>query len=167
MRSQRWRLRAAVTGATIVALVAATGPTGSAAPPATNPTKPALPSGAHPAETVLPTTQDLTDDGTKITLITGDVVSYTPGTNGASPQVEVTSTRNASFTKIKDGDHYYVYPGDARALVGAGKLDKMLFDVAYLAENGYADDAAKSLPVIVQYPKTAATSRSTGSTGSA
>ncbi|MFD0472398.1 S8 family serine peptidase [Nonomuraea thailandensis] len=44
-------------------------------------------------------------------------------------------------------------PDDAVAAVRAGLLDKRLFDVKYLAENGYADDTSQKLPVIVQYPE--------------
>ncbi|MEU5940249.1 S8 family serine peptidase [Micromonospora sp. NPDC047548] len=161
MRSQRWRLRAAVTGAVVLALVAATGPTGTAAPPLTVPasTAPASPAGAaSTGESPLPATSTPLAGATKVTLVTGDVVSYLPGANGGAPQVEVAAApraggRSVSFTHLREGDAFYVFPSDARGLIGAGRLERGLFDVAYLVNNGYADDASKELPLIVQYPK--------------
>ncbi|OLF12040.1 hypothetical protein BLA60_08410 [Actinophytocola xinjiangensis] len=55
------------------------------------------------------------------------------------------------FLSVPDGDAYYVYPSDALPLINSGKLDRTLFDVAYLAENGFGDDATDALPVIAQY----------------
>lgn len=95
---------------------------------------------------------------TKVTLVTGDVVSYLPNAKGGAPQVEVAPAprgggRSVSFTHLREGDAFYVFPSDARGLIGAGRLERGLFDVTYLVKNGFADDASKELPLIVQYPK--------------
>ncbi|WP_405097983.1 S8 family peptidase [Micromonospora sp. NBC_01412] len=161
MRSQLWRLRTAVTGAAVLALVAATAPTAAAAPPPTAPdsTAPAGPAGAaSTGESPLPATNTPLAGATKVTLVTGDVVSYLPNAKGGAPQVEVAPAprgggRSVSFTHLREGDAFYVFPSDARGLIGAGRLERGLFDVTYLVKNGFADDASKELPLIVQYPK--------------
>ncbi|MEU6712204.1 S8 family serine peptidase [Nonomuraea sp. NPDC046802] len=90
----------------------------------------------------------------KITLITGDVVTYTTGPDG-SPQTQVEPAkrpdgRPVSFMSVRERNSYYVYPADVMDLLSAGRLDRGLFDVAYLADNGYDDAESAGLPVIVQ-----------------
>ncbi|GAA2419639.1 S8 family serine peptidase [Actinomadura vinacea] len=82
----------------------------------------------------------------RITLITGDVVTY-----GADLKITAAPrSRPVAFHQRKQGDARYVIPSDVLGLVGAGRLDKSLFDVAYLARNGYADDVSPRIPLIVQ-----------------
>jgi subtilisin family serine protease len=96
----------------------------------------------------------------EVTLVTGDVVTVGVEPNGAF-SAEVTAPaprpngRAVVYSTVREHDSLYVYPSDAMAPVDEGRLDRRLFDVAYLASNGYADKASKTLPVIVRYPATA------------
>ncbi|MGH9242896.1 MAG: S8 family peptidase [Acidimicrobiales bacterium] len=90
-----------------------------------------------------------------VTLITGDRVLLTaaggdrysvtvepaPRADGTTPVIQVTQGE----------DGLYALPDDVLAPVAAGRLDEELFNVAYLAANGYADEASGQLPVIVGY----------------
>ncbi|MFC7584989.1 S8 family serine peptidase [Nonomuraea antimicrobica] len=93
-----------------------------------------------------------------VTLITGDKVRLTQDVAGKYRVDPASGTRQSSgapvnlFTQYTP-DGIFVLPDDALAAVQSGLLDRRLFDVKYLAENGYADDVTKRLPVIVQYPK--------------
>jgi subtilisin family serine protease len=61
--------------------------------------------------------------------------------DGSTPTVDVTGT----------DDRLYAIPEDAQQLVAAGALDKELFNVSYLAANGYGDKMRSSVPVIAEY----------------
>ncbi|MEV3981719.1 S8 family serine peptidase [Nonomuraea sp. NPDC049758] len=92
---------------------------------------------------------------TRLTLITGDVVTYGKAADG-TPRADVKPARRAggapvSFVTLRKGGSFYVFPSDALAPVASGQVDKGLFDVAYLAANGYTDAERPTLPVIVQY----------------
>ena len=92
-----------------------------------------------------------------VTLVTGDKVTLTRAANGAfdvrtEPATRQDGHRPRLVTETTP-DSVYVLPDDALPGIQAGRLDRRLFDVKYLAENGYADDQAKQVPVIVQYPK--------------
>jgi subtilisin family serine protease len=50
-------------------------------------------------------------------------------------------------------DGAFVFPSDAMAAVRSGQLDRKLFDVKYLVENGYTDEQSQQLPVIVEYQR--------------
>ncbi|MEV1171675.1 S8 family serine peptidase [Nonomuraea sp. NPDC049784] len=91
----------------------------------------------------------------KITLITGDVVTYSTAQDGG-PQAQVEPAQRPGGTPVffmseREGDAYYIYPTDVMGEVSAGRLDKGLFDVAYLAGNGYSDAESPTLPLIVQH----------------
>ncbi|MEV0390623.1 S8 family serine peptidase [Nonomuraea sp. NPDC050643] len=102
-------------------------------------------------------------DSGRITLITGDVVTYAAAPDG-SPRAEVDPAPRPGgqpvfFMSVRERDAYYVYPTDVLDLVAAGRLDRGLFDVAYLAANGYTDAESPTLPLIVQQPKGIAAAR--------
>lgn len=114
-----------------------------------------------PSPTSLPTAATATvpaadaQDQTKVTLLTGDVVTYDTSPDG-SPQVQIEPARRPDgppvfFMSARDGDAYYVYPTDVMDELAAGRLDRGLFDVAYLAGNGYTDAESPTLPLIVQH----------------
>ena len=87
-----------------------------------------------------------------ITLITGDTVTVST-TNGRT-SVDVTPRAGAdafTYSTQQDDDGYYLIPDDAAPLIAAGQLDRRLFNLTYLAANGYADDRTGSVPVIAQY----------------
>ncbi|MFI6920996.1 S8 family serine peptidase [Nonomuraea spiralis] len=95
----------------------------------------------------------------KITLITGDTVVYAKDGKGrASATLEPGDGREARTFQAQQNDHgYYVIPADASPYVTKGLLDKELFNVDYLAANGYGDAKAAQIPLIVQYdPRTKA-----------
>ncbi|NUT41214.1 MAG: S8 family serine peptidase [Thermoactinospora sp.] len=91
-----------------------------------------------------------------ITLITGDRVRLSDaggGTYSVRPESSVRPDgTSAQLSTLATPDGVYVTPSDAVPAINAGRLDRELFNVTYLAENGYTDDKAKQLPVIVQYP---------------
>ncbi|MCW6005635.1 S8 family serine peptidase [Micromonospora sp. CPCC 205371] len=93
----------------------------------------------------------------EVTLVTGDVVTVGVEPNGGL-SAEVTAPaprrngRAVVYSTVRERDSLYVYPSDALGPVTEGRLDRRLFDVAYLARNGYADKDSKTLPVIVRYP---------------
>ena len=150
MRRPHRRFRLATAIAAAAAMFVSTSATAVApAAPATPPSPvagsaaPRLPAGALPAK--------------KITLITGDQVSVGLGRDG-KPMVQSVKPAarpgqaQVAFQTIGNGKSLYVVPSDATALIADHRLDLGLFDVDYLAANGYTDDVTKQLPVIVQYP---------------
>ncbi|WP_237103016.1 S8 family serine peptidase [Nonomuraea sp. MG754425] len=112
-----------------------------------------------------PPGQEVTLDGMpskpyEITLITGDKVKLTD-TGGGRYQIDrVPATRpdgtSPALITQSGPKGVYTVPEDAYPAVQAGRVDKELFNVKYLAENGYTDDRTEQFPVIVQYPKTSA-----------
>ena len=93
-----------------------------------------------------------------LTLITGDAVSYTTTADGkhAVSLLSGSDSDSASIQIQGDGTHLYAIPSSVQAAFSSGTLDKALFDVKYLAENGYGDAKSTSLPVILQYQRSAA-----------
>ncbi len=82
-----------------------------------------------------------------VTLVTGDVVLVTRAGDG---------TPSALFQG--EGDHYahrvgddlYVIPAGAQPALAADRLDVELFNVTSLVEQGYDDEQAAELPLIVE-----------------
>ncbi|WFE30087.1 S8 family serine peptidase [Solwaraspora sp. WMMD791] len=94
---------------------------------------------------------------TTVTLITGDRVTVAPtGELTVQPAADRTSMR---FRTYEIDGEVHVVPVDALALVGAGRLDRRLFNVTRLIEYGYDDAARDRLPMIVAYPDGAAARR--------
>lgn len=81
----------------------------------------------------------------QVTLITGDVVTYLASTG--APIINVQKA-NSPVTVSADPSGVYAIPEEARMLVAAGQIDKQLFNVKYLVEEGFSDAAAVNLPVI-------------------
>ncbi|MFC4006310.1 S8 family serine peptidase [Nonomuraea purpurea] len=143
------RLAAALSG---FALVFAAG----VAPSAAAPPDQAASVAAEPAETQ--------PAATTLTLITGDVVEYTPTDNGV-PSIAIKQAPRADGASVtfatlpsRDGG-YLVLPSDAASMVAAGELDEELFDVETLAN----DQRDKAIPLLVTYagdPAPAALARS-------
>ncbi|MFK4083674.1 S8 family serine peptidase [Kribbella sp. NPDC020789] len=83
-----------------------------------------------------------------ITLITGDRVELR---GAARPMVTAGQGRAGTrFHISKDGTDTYVVPSDALPLIGAGRLDRRLFDITKLTAFGYTDDARQDIPLIVE-----------------
>ncbi|WP_433221355.1 S8 family peptidase [Microtetraspora malaysiensis] len=129
----------AIAAVTLAASLSAVSAPAALAVPAAQPDLDRLPPGTH-----------------QITLITGDTVTLTE--RGGSHQVEVKAANRPdastpAFLTRATPKGVYVFPTDALPAVDAGNVDRELFNVEYLAENGYTDDQTKQMPVIVQYPK--------------
>ncbi|WP_405099596.1 S8 family peptidase [Micromonospora sp. NBC_01412] len=150
MIPRRWRLRASA-GLLSLGMVASVSVPGVAAPAAGPPTPPSSQPDAPGSGAGLPVAR------TQVTLITGDVVTVAVGADRkVTAGVSETAYRPGpppSFLQVSDGDALYVYPSDAISLVKAGKLDARLFDVNYLASNGYDNTSSSDLPLIFQYRK--------------
>ncbi|GAA2646687.1 hypothetical protein GCM10010412_009570 [Nonomuraea recticatena] len=117
---------------------------------------PALATPRPPTPGPIPLT-GLSPGAKTITLVTGDVVNLVEAGGGkyavtaeAKPRPDGTRALLSTQATPKG---VYVTPSDAMPAIQAGRLDRELFNVTYLAENGYTDDKAKQVPVIVQYPK--------------
>jgi len=94
------------------------------------------------------------DHHTKVTLVTGDTVDYGKDLIGRVTVTLVPRPGVASKYWSSSGPNGdYVIPEQATAYVASGRIDRELFNVRYLAENGYGDDKTTSLPLIVSYPK--------------
>ncbi len=89
----------------------------------------------------------------RVTLITGDTVTYSTDQAGhVAVTVDTGPGRSVvRYRATTENGRYYMIPSDAEALVSAGVLDKELFDLNYLVDNGYGDAKTPRLPVIVQY----------------
>ncbi|MEO3795833.1 S8 family serine peptidase [Nonomuraea sp. B10E15] len=115
----------------------------------------------EPAPAATPATGPVTLTGLgpgdrTVTLITGDRVRLTDtggGTYAVRPEAGVRPDgTTAQLTTLATPKGVYVTPSDAVPAINAGRLDRELFNVTYLAENGYTDDETEQVPVIVQYP---------------
>ncbi len=153
------RLTAAVVAFTALGMVASAGPATSAEPSSLLSEATIENRGGERFDlAAIGGSQDLeATTTTKVTLITGDSVTVThTGSGGYSATIEPAPRPNGRpvlTQTLVDDDHVYVLPSDAAELVAAGRLDRQLFDVKYLVENGYGDDTTKHLPVIVQFRK--------------
>ncbi len=127
---------------------------GAVAPPAGG--EP-VPDAAGPRPVAVPAAPGATApaNSVRITLLTGDTLIYTD-TGGAMPSIAVeldpdSGTREIEVVRAPDG--LYAIPDQAQPLIDRDVLDRELFDVEYLAGNGYTDDAADTVPVIVTYDR--------------
>lgn len=95
-----------------------------------------------------------------ITLITGDTVRVAKDAAGKTT-VDVVDAVSTSFRGQSGPDGTYLYPDTAEAAVASGQVDRELFNVEYLAANGYDDASMKAVPVIVDFgaARTAAATR--------
>jgi subtilisin family serine protease len=86
-----------------------------------------------------------------VTLITGDRVTLTQ--SGGRPRIlrieNGEGREGVGFLQQIENDRLYVVPTDVAGLV-PDRLDRALFDVAGLADAGYAESRNSTVPVIVQ-----------------
>ncbi|MFF2365453.1 S8 family serine peptidase [Streptomyces sp. NPDC058122] len=110
-----------------------------------------------------------TDAGTgqhTVTLLTGDVVRVT-GTGDGKQTADITRAPGATGgvrTETVDGD-LYVYPDEVLPYLAANRLDKRLFDVTSLIEQGYDDAHSTGIPLILGYGARTAPADRTAPTG--
>lgn len=88
-----------------------------------------------------------------ITLITGDVVQVTDQGDGNSVvSVDPVADNSGGGVRIATiGEDTYVIPNSAMPYLAADRLDKELFNITTLIEDGYDDAKSSTLPVIVEY----------------
>ncbi|MFE7329257.1 S8 family serine peptidase [Streptomyces sp. NPDC057565] len=137
--------------AAVAALAFGVVPATAAAP--ADPAGPVLPAGAAH--------QPPGNGGThSVTLITGDKVTIGTAADGTVVRsFEGPDGTTAGFHRAVVDGSMYVYPDAALPYVGAGLLDKQLFNVTRLIADGYDDAHAERLPLIVRYTDAAARSR--------
>lgn len=140
-------LWSAVLSAVVIAPLNTVSPA-TAGPPATPPgAGPAGPAAAGPGE------------AHTVTLLTGDRIRVERDANDR-PRASVVETApgTSTFAVVPAGDALYVLPDQVLAPLAEGRVDRRLFDVAGLVEQGYNDEATDELPVIVERdPAVAAT----------
>ncbi|MEV6106968.1 S8 family serine peptidase [Streptomyces sp. NPDC051940] len=124
------------------------------------------PAEASPSKPSVPAKASATH---KVTLVTGDVVTVTTMADGkqtADVDRPDSAVGGVKFQEIK-GD-LFVVPDEAESLLGAGKLDRRLFNVTDLIEMGYDDAKAAAVPLIATYtqPKSRAAVEPTAPRGS-
>ncbi|MEV6329196.1 S8 family serine peptidase [Streptomyces sp. NPDC051909] len=108
-----------------------------------------VPAQAAPSRPAVPAKPSATH---KVTLVTGDVVTVTTTADGKQ-MADVDRPDNAlggvKLQEIK-GD-LFVVPDEAGPLLGAGRLDRRLFNVTDLIEMGYDDAKSGAVPLIATY----------------
>ncbi|MEU4505131.1 S8 family serine peptidase [Streptomyces sp. NPDC024089] len=89
--------------------------------------------------------------GGTVTLLTGDVVTYSGHGNGVqiSSIVPGAGREGMGFTRFRAGGHEYAVPIDAVGQIARDRVDRRLFDVTELAASGYADADTDSLRILV------------------
>ncbi|WP_240670448.1 S8 family peptidase [Actinoplanes solisilvae] len=103
-----------------------------------------------------------------VTLLTGEKVTVTMTADGAtSPQVRDEQGRPTGFLAQRRGTDTFVYPNAALPYVSAGLLDKQLFNLTELVEDGYDDAHSDRLPLIVRYANPSARAKASASLDSA
>ncbi|MBB4942254.1 subtilisin family serine protease [Streptosporangium album] len=122
---------------------------------------PAAQAEPEPAAAAVPPSVPLSGLGAgvhAVTLITGDKVRLTDTGDGRyavdTEPVPRPGGDLPTLATLSGPDGLYVLPSDAMPAIDAGKLDRRLFNVKYLAENGYTDDVTAKVPTIVQYEGT-------------
>ncbi|BBC37698.1 hypothetical protein SGFS_089920 [Streptomyces graminofaciens] len=85
-----------------------------------------------------------------MTLVTGDTVSV-DGTGRVTDVRRGEGRGHIGFSVRRFAGHTYVVPLDATRLLGGGRLDRRLFDVTQLVEDGYDDAHRGQLALIVSY----------------
>ena len=94
-----------------------------------------------------------------VTLVTGDKVVVSTDVRGRrSMDIRPAPGRGQLpfVERVSRSGDLTVVPADAERLIAAGRLDSRLFDVTTLIEEGYADRAGKTLPLIVTHREGAA-----------
>jgi subtilisin family serine protease len=128
---QRWLAGGLAAALALGVTVAATASDAATTPPPAT----TQPPGTDPARTVT------LISGDKVQVAAGgDAVHVTPGPGRAGMR----------FVQQRGDGHHLVVPVDALAPLGRGLLDRRLFDVTRLLDDGYDDRARSTLPVLMR-----------------
>lgn len=159
------RSRSALSGLLAASLLAtAATAAASAAPDAEQP----APSGdaPHQPPAAGPVTADARGAVHRLTLITGDVVVVTEQADGTSTaQVQTPDGGEGGYRSLTVDGQLHVVPDAALPYLAAGTLDRDLFNVSLLVEQGVGEDLTGAIPVIVQFHEGAATASTVSSLG--
>ncbi len=88
-----------------------------------------------------------------VTLISGDRVRVSRTVDG-QPVAQLLPAEDGTvpdYETLRDGDNLYVFPTTASSAIGAGLVDRELFNVTGLVAAGFDDAHADSIRVIAQY----------------
>lgn len=88
--------------------------------------------------------------GDSVTLLTGDRVHLGRSSSGVVRLEPAPGREKVRFVVESVQDHLYVVPADAFRLVGSGRVDRRLFDVAALVAHGFGDANQDYLPLAVR-----------------
>ncbi|MFF3395166.1 S8 family serine peptidase [Streptomyces sp. NPDC002669] len=90
---------------------------------------------------------------TSVTLVTGDRVRLEtfPGGRKAVSVEPAPGVSQADFTQLEIDKQLYVLPRAALPYIASGKLDRQLFNITSLIEQGYDDAHASAIPLIARY----------------
>ncbi len=159
MSISRHRFRAVAVGGLVAGMVTAIGPAGWAGTPAT----PGQSGDRQAHQRVAAATAATTARSrpVSVTLVTGDRVLLPKGDGASASIVPGMGRRQIKFLTRRTGGHFYVFPSDALAALGSGRLDRRLFDVTGLVKSRYDDAHRGTVPLIVGYA--GASARSAGS----
>jgi subtilisin family serine protease len=136
-----WKKSAWVGAALVATLVATGGTSAYGKPPASVAGVTAVPASSATA--------------TRVTLVTGDVVTLTNLTG--KPAVTVTPySPDSIFRTYSVGSDVYVVPMAVAPFIASGQVDQRLFNITGLIAQGYDDARSSTIPLIVRYPKQAA-----------
>ncbi|MFG2559119.1 S8 family serine peptidase [Streptomyces sp. NPDC048496] len=129
--------------------------------PLAGPTGPAVANAPSAAAATHPSAAGTTGDHT-VTLLTGDIVRVADA-GGGKQSVDVTRPRGATGGVRTEtiGDDLYVFPDEALPYMAANRLDRRLFNVTDLIEQGYDDKHSDGIPLILGYRPSAAPSART------
>ncbi|MET8908954.1 S8 family serine peptidase [Micromonospora sp. NPDC004551] len=134
--------RSMVAGAALAATLVATGGTSAYGTP------PAPVAGV----TAIPASSATV---TRVTLVTGDVVTLT--NLSGKPAVTVSPhSPDSVFRTYSVGNDVYVVPLAVAPFIASGQVDQRLFNITGLVAQGYDDAHSATIPLIVRYPKQAA-----------
>ncbi|MFF8697020.1 S8 family serine peptidase [Streptomyces sp. NPDC015144] len=90
-----------------------------------------------------------------VTLVTGDRVRLEtfPGGRKAVSVEPAPGATQADFTQLEIDKQTYVLPRAALPYISSGKLDRQLFNITSLIEQGYDDAHTSAIPLIARYTR--------------
>ncbi|NLG23270.1 MAG: S8 family serine peptidase, partial [Actinomycetales bacterium] len=157
--THRSRARTVVSGVAAVALVATAAAGAATAAPDQDASATAEASSTSSSR---PSPESSNGTVHRLTLITGDVVTVTELADGTRT-VDVESS--GGYQTLTVGEDLHVVPDAARPFLAAETLDRDLFNVSALIEQGIGADGRDTAPLIVQFEKGASTASLQSSLG--